>query len=78
MSEKEAEIPSRFTHRLPGEHVYEGILFFGYSPPDVLDAVKEFEVRDDDVFLATYPKAGKCMRGSRKIIQRGSKFDNFF
>ena len=59
MTEKEAEICSHFTHKLPGEHVYEGILFFGFSPPDILDQVKEFEVRDDDVFLATYPKAGK-------------------
>ena len=41
-----------------GEHVYEGILFFGFTPPDVLDAVKDFPVRDDDVFIATYPKAG--------------------
>ena len=58
MAEKESELSTRFKHVLPGEHVYEGILFFGYTPPDILDAVKEFEVRDDDVFLATYPKAG--------------------
>ena len=59
MSEKELEPGTRFKHVLPGEHVYEGILFFGFTPPDILDAVREFEVRDDDVFLATYPKAGK-------------------
>ena len=49
----------RFSHKLPGEHVYEGVLFFEYSPPDVLDAVKTFPVRDDDVYIVTYPKAGK-------------------
>lgn len=52
---------SRFSHVLPGEHLYDGVLFFGYSPPDVLDAVKEFPVRDDDVFIVTYPKAGKSL-----------------
>nr|KAG5698016.1 hypothetical protein BaRGS_005834 [Batillaria attramentaria] len=49
---------SQFTHKMPGEHVYEGVLFFGYSPPDVLNNVKTFPVREDDVFIVTYPKAG--------------------
>ncbi|CAG5134654.1 unnamed protein product [Candidula unifasciata] len=48
----------KFRHLLPGQHVFEGVLFFGYSPPEVLDAVKFFDVRYDDVFIATYPKAG--------------------
>lgn len=41
-----------------GEHVYEGVLFFGFTPADILDDVKEFHVRADDVIIATYPKAG--------------------
>lgn len=51
-------IPLKFQHMLPGEHVYQGVLFFGFTPPDTLDAVKDFKVSDDDVFIATYPKAG--------------------
>ncbi|WAR18001.1 ST1C2-like protein [Mya arenaria] len=27
------------------EHVYEGVLFFGNTPPDILNAVKDFDVR---------------------------------
>ncbi|KAL4220600.1 Sulfotransferase 1C2 [Mactra antiquata] len=58
-SEKMDECDRRkFKHVLPGEHVYEDILFFGYTPPDILDAVKDFEIRNDDVIIATYPKAG--------------------
>ena len=49
----------QFSHVLPGEHVYDGVLFFEYSPPDILDRVKKFQVRDDDVFIVTYPKAGE-------------------
>ena len=80
MSEKESESETRFKHVLPGEHVYEGVLFFGYTPPDILDAVKEFEVRDEDVFLATYPKAGEsncccyhCYRSSSCSSSSGSR-----
>ncbi|GFR80548.1 sulfotransferase 1A1-like [Elysia marginata] len=50
--------PSKtFPHTLPGQHVYHGVLFFGFSPPDTLDAVKDFQVKTDDVFVVTYPKA---------------------
>ncbi|RUS81151.1 hypothetical protein EGW08_011092 [Elysia chlorotica] len=47
-----------FSHTLPGQHLYHGVLFFGFSPPETLDAVRDFQVKSDDVFLVTYPKAG--------------------
>lgn len=55
------ESSRQFTHQLPGQHVYEGVLFFGYSPPDVITNVKTFPVREDDVFIVTYPKAGEYL-----------------
>ena len=48
-----------FQARVTRRTCLRGDSFFGFTPPDILDAVREFEVRDDDVFLATYPKAGK-------------------
>ncbi|XP_070557347.1 sulfotransferase 1A1-like [Ptychodera flava] len=42
-----------------GFHYYEGVLFYDLLfPVPSLEAVKEFQVREDDVFLATYPKSG--------------------
>jgi len=56
-----------FCSLVTGEHVYDGVLFFGYTPADTLDAVKEFEVRDDDVIIATYPKAGKRSKSLKHL-----------
>ncbi|XP_074651382.1 sulfotransferase 1C2-like [Tubulanus polymorphus] len=48
----------QFSHVLPGEHIYEGVLFFGWTPADTLNAVKDFQIFADDAMLITYPKAG--------------------
>ena len=39
-------------------HTYEGILFLKVVPASSLEEIKHFEVREDDLFLVSYPKAG--------------------
>ena len=46
-------------YKIPGEHIYDGMVFGEIFPADVLDAVKKFQFKDDDILIATYPKAGK-------------------
>ena len=46
-------------HKVIGEHVYDGMTLSYKCSPEVLDKVPDFEFRQDDVLIATYPKAGK-------------------
>ncbi|XP_070558505.1 sulfotransferase 1C4-like [Ptychodera flava] len=42
-----------------GFHYYDGVLFYErLFPASALDAVKEFKVRKDDLYVLTYPKSG--------------------
>jgi len=41
---------------LPGQHVYDGMVFSASSPVEILERVKRFNYRDSDVFIASYPK----------------------
>ncbi|XP_019632275.1 PREDICTED: sulfotransferase 1C4-like [Branchiostoma belcheri] len=40
------------------EHEYQGIRFPGEISKETLDVIPDYPVRDDDIFIVTYPKAG--------------------
>ena len=42
-----------------GSHFIDGIKFPWIVPKSNLDALKTFEVRDDDVFVISYPRSGE-------------------
>ena len=54
------------THKMPGQHVYDDVTFMEYVPAHALDAVKNMKLRDDDLLLVTYPKAGNL--GNNRIM----------
>ena len=44
-----------------GGHFYDGIQFSESFPAEQLQRIKNFEFFDDDVLIATYPKAGETV-----------------
>ena len=44
---------------LPPEVIRDGVKFHWMVSERVVQAVKDYDVRDDDVWVTTYPKAGK-------------------
>ena len=53
--------------KLP-DHIYDGMLFFGFIPASSLDAIKQMQFHDDDIIISTYPKCGKYTTSVRPDI----------
>lgn len=67
-------VPSTDEDRV--RHEYQGYLFPKDLKPKVLEALKTWDVRDDDVFLITFPKAGTTwMQEIVSIIIKDGDFD---
>ncbi|GBM09367.1 Sulfotransferase family cytosolic 1B member 1 [Araneus ventricosus] len=48
-----------YVQSIPEAQLYRGVLLQGYLvPPDVLEGLDDMEIREDDVFVITYPKSG--------------------
>lgn len=51
---------SASVHEVPGQYTYmEGLVMCPVTPAYVLDKIKETELDDTDVVIASYPKSGR-------------------
>ncbi|XP_078578813.1 sulfotransferase 1A3-like [Branchiostoma floridae x Branchiostoma japonicum] len=39
-------------------HTYKGVPLVAHIKPEAMDIIRDLDVRDDDVFIVTYPKSG--------------------
>ena len=48
-------------YKFEGEHIYDGMTMAKIFPPELLQRIQNsFCLRDDDILVMSYPKAGKC------------------
>lgn len=60
-----------YSQKLSGEYFrYKGIPFpVGIYSPESISITENAEVRDDDIFIITYPKSGTCRTGlGRRVL----------
>lgn len=48
--------------------VIDGVHVAWVTPPSTLEAMKTFEVREDDIFIVTYPKSGTCVSRVNRFL----------
>ena len=46
-------------HRIDGEYIYNGVVYGGTFPQDVLESIPDYNYMEGDVILASYPKSGR-------------------
>lgn len=57
--EEESSLRSRYVRSVPMSKLYRGLLIQGYSvSPKVMRTLEQFEVRESDLFVVSYPRSG--------------------
>ncbi len=55
-------------HILPGEYTYDGMTMCQSYRKEVLDKIRDSELQDGDVLIATYAKCGERIKNKNTII----------
>ncbi len=47
-------------YKPPGQHEVDGVKYYCEIPREGFDKIRKMSLYDDDVIIASYPKAGEC------------------
>ena len=59
-----------------GAYIYDGILLTKSVPIKQIEEIKKFEFFEDDLIVATYPKAGKAFKIDSFFWSLGNDIEN--